>query len=149
MEKNSKEIKQFSVPEQSIATHHLDTKQVQVKQKKCEFSFRYFDEKHECLSAWDKKSTKCFVKWLRTASNQEVTGYRNSGNCHKHQGKVPGVLIKQRPPMDGETLASEDEGFYSFQLNDTLRVHGFFDESMIYVLILDKNHKIHDGKNKR
>lgn len=96
-------------------------------------NLRYFEKKHECFSTWQKKELKAFSSWLEKMSRNtpnQVTSMTNT--CHAHIGKT-----KSLPRS-----ISKEVQMYSFDVARKARVHGFFTGDDLFLVWLDRNHKV-------
>jgi hypothetical protein len=103
-------------------------------------SLRYYQQRAECWSDWQQRDLKGFSKiidLLRQQTVKELQGRGEGGTpaCKDHKApcKVAGFVR----PKD----VSEDMQFYEIHVHGKARLHGFFVESVFFLVWLDRSHR--------
>jgi len=98
-------------------------------------SFRYFT-KPSCLSKLDDPVLRDFTKFVKKISELERHQIQVDGglNCKLHKGKPASGYIY--PPL------SEKPTYYEMRLNEKVRVHGFFNDNVFFLIWIDPKHKV-------
>lgn len=100
----------------------------------CGVNFRYFQQKHQCLSHWQKEELKALATWIVKQAARTVPQITSTTKtCHAHQGK------KRSLPAD----VSPDVRLYGLDVTGGARVHGFFTSNTFFLVWLDRDHAIH------
>ena len=135
-QKSSKvEIKTGVVPGAPIVD--LSKVQTHLNGESVSISLRYFQSSCECFSDWEKHELKKF-----SATIKKIRGYnaellkRTLNLCDIHKGK-PGEERFSIP----EDLSPEIR-FHELKVDPSnkLRIHGFFAESVFFLVWLDRKH---------
>ncbi|WP_420830239.1 MAG6450 family protein [Rhizobium giardinii] len=101
----------------------------------CGINFRYFQQKHECLSAWQKDELKNLSVWMSKQAKRTVAQIQSTTQtCHAHKGKRCSL------PSD----VSPDVRLYGLDVTAGARVHGFFQANTFFLVWLDRTHSFHD-----
>jgi hypothetical protein len=101
----------------------------------CGINFRYFQQKHQCLSAWQRDELKSLSTWMTKQAKRTVAQIQSTTQtCHAHRGK------KRPLPHD----VSPDVRLYGLDVTDGARVHGFFQANTFFLVWLDRTHSFHD-----
>lgn len=101
-------------------------------------SLKYYDKRPECWSEWKKPELKAFTKTIGLLSQQTANQIRsgNTPKCKPHKGPTQAAKFV-RP--DG---LSEDIDFWEIGVNNEARVHGFFVQSVFFLVWLDRSHRV-------
>jgi hypothetical protein len=104
-------------------------------------SLKYYQQKAECWSDWQRNDLKGFSKiigQLRQQTANELKGRGDGGSppCKNHKGSPRGSGFVR--PKD----VSEDIQFYELHVHQKARVHGFFVESVFFLVWLDRGHRV-------
>jgi hypothetical protein len=100
----------------------------------CGVNFRYFQQRHECLSDWQKDELKYLGVWIaKQATRTPAQIQSTTRTCHAHMGK------KRSLPPD----VSPDVRLYGLDVTASARVHGFFQANTFFLVWLDRTHSIH------
>lgn len=102
-------------------------------------SLKYLNIACECFSNWEKEELKSFSNLIEKLKKQTQSQIKtNTKNCHAHKGSA-----KQN--RFSKPTISDDIKFYSLRVNNKARVHGFFIESVFFLVWLDRNHECLEG----
>ncbi len=98
-------------------------------------NLRYYDEKHQCFSEWNMQDLKKF-----------------SSLAGQLGGRTPAEVLQKITPNKGESAIPPKEldpslKMVHWKLGRKARVHGVLHKNIFFLIFLDRNHKIHDGKN--
>ena len=98
-------------------------------------SLKYYDSSCECFSKWQQQELKGFSalinKIAQLAVNQLKSGTKY---CDMHDG-LSKLKRFQRPDN-----ISPDIPLYELKVTEKARIHGFFIESVFFLLWLDREH---------
>lgn len=109
---------------------HLDKNHVSI-------SLRYFKKSCECFSKWQRDELKKF-----SATIDKLSGF----NASQLMRYLPLCDIHKGPPAEGRFAMpdgiSPDQVFHEIKVDPSnkLRVHGFFAESVFFLVWLDREH---------
>jgi hypothetical protein len=99
----------------------------------CGVNFRYFQQRYQCLSDWQKDELKYLATWMAKQATKTVSQITSvTQTCHAHKGK------KTLPAS-----VSPDVRLYGLDVTAGARVHGFFTDNTFYLVWLDRSHAIH------
>lgn len=101
-------------------------------------NLRYYLEKCECFSEWQKRDLQKFTATIGKLKNYTYLKLRvNENLCKIHKGK-PNEARFKRP-----TEISEDIRFYEIIVDPSnkARIHGFFIADTFFLVWLDRNHR--------
>lgn len=102
----------------------------------CGVNFRYFQQKHQCLSDWDRAQIKLLSNWLTKVAQRTVAQIQSTTDtCHAHLGK-------KKPKLPSGV--SPDVRLYNLDVTAGARVHGFFTSDTFYLVWLDRSHELFD-----
>lgn len=128
--------------EVELKIHGLSTP----KDKEAHINLKYYDKNHECLSEWQTEELKSFSSFIEKINQSSWTdiykGGGKSGNksglgmtYHKDRSKLPESPILDR--------ISPDIKFFELRVTQKIRVHGFRSVSSLFLVWLDRDHKIY------
>jgi hypothetical protein len=101
----------------------------------CGVNFRYFQQRHECLSDWKQDELKYLANWISKAAERTVPQITSTTKtCHAHLGK---------PPKPLPSMVSPEMQLYGIDITAKARVHGFFTENTFYLVWLDRAHEMY------
>jgi hypothetical protein len=141
----SKKIKKTQLPKSGTS----GIKPTQISLVGISFSFKYYQDGHECFHCREKGASYLLtlldrLKSLSGLSVRELLTNRSSAlRCHPIDWKDTS--------KDGFGLPNEEQLVdtpYQFSLsaNEHGRVHGFFIDEVFYVVWLDPDHLLYSGK---
>ncbi len=98
-------------------------------------NLRYYDKKHQCFSEWSKKDLKKFSSLAKELRERTRTQVDNVCTPNKGESATPPKELDPSFKM------------VHWELGKKARVHGVLHKNIFFLIFLDRNHKIHDGKN--
>lgn len=98
-------------------------------------SLKYYDSSCECFSKWKSQELKGFSSLIDKIAQLGVSQLKSGTKyCDMHAG--PSKLKRFQRPDD----ISPDIPLYELKVTEKARVHGFFVESIFFLLWLDREH---------
>jgi hypothetical protein len=99
-------------------------------------SLKYYNKNCECFSKWKKDELKGISSLIGKISQLEANKLRSGTRyCSAHKGPSKRERF-QRPDW-----LSEDIVLYELEVTDKARMHGFFVDSVFFLLWLDREHE--------
>lgn len=109
-------------------------------------SLKYYDPKHECLSAWQAADLRAFSStveklraqtWIQVLQSGGRSGQKVGLGCTKHRDS------RRLPRFRWADKISRDLDFYELRVTERARIHGFNVGAVFFVTWLDRNHQIY------
>lgn len=107
---------------------------------------KYFDHQFECFSDWqadELKQFSQFINKLRQTSWQNI--YKSAGRPGNKKG-LGYTIHKNTEILPNENLVkilSPDVTFFELRVSGSMRVHGFRQKSVFFLIWLDRKHRIY------
>lgn len=104
-------------------------------------SMAYYRAETECLSTWSKSELKCLVGAIEKMRAMDIAQLRNSALCSAHKYEPRSARFTRPPEM------ADDLRMFEIRVGrgNTARMHGVFNESVFYLVWLDRRHEVFPG----
>lgn len=103
-------------------------------------SIRYIDHTYQCFSEWSKEEMKGWWNFIEKIHNFTWSLLYTSAS--KGEGKTGFAYTLIPYSQYKNSSLSPDINMFELRLGDKPRVHGFRNNSIFYIIYLDRNHDI-------
>ena len=106
-------------------------------------SFAHYRSQTECLSTWGKADLKSFVGAVEKMRAMDIATLRNSSLCCPHRGGRRLAKRFTRPDTIGKDYRMHE---IRVDRSNTARMHGIIEDSVFYLVWLDRKHEVFPEK---